>query len=166
MKTTRCSALCGAAFMAVAIMAATTALGAPDSTLDSNPEFTRLDTNHDGYVSRDEVKKIKDIEQAFGDADDNHDGKLDPDEFVKAQSIRDRIVAGRFIEDSVITAKIKAALLKDPSVSALDVKVETYKGTVLLSGFVADLKQAQRAAEIASGVRGVTEVRNSLIVKI
>lgn len=65
----------------------------------------------------------------------------------------------------MITAKVKAALLKDRKVKGLQVNVETYRGTVLLSGFVNEEQQAQRAAEIASGIRGVTAVKNSLMVK-
>ena len=90
---------------------------------------------------------------------------MDSDEFVKAQAIHARIVAGTYVEDSVLTAKVKAALLKDLRLKGFVVKVETYKGTVLLSGFVNEEQQAQRAAEIASGIRGVTAVKNSLIVK-
>ena len=128
-------------------------------------EFKRLDTNHDGYMSRAEAKKLKNFDRAFNEADENRDSRLDPDEFVKAQAIQSRIVAGTFIEDSVITAKVKTALLKDLHLKGLDVNVETYKGTVLLSGFVNEEQQVQRAAEIASGVRGVTSVKNSLIVR-
>ena len=131
----------------------------------NNPEFKRLDANRDGYLSRDEAKKIRSFDKAFSEADDNRDGKLDAAEFVKAQAIYDRLRAGQFVDDSVITTKVKAALLKDRNVRVLDVKVETYKGTVLLSGFVDNEKQAQRAAEIASGIRGVTAVKNSLVVK-
>lgn len=65
----------------------------------------------------------------------------------------------------MITAKVKASLLKDRKVKGLQVNVETYRGTVLLSGFVNEEQQAQRAAEIASGIRGVTAVKNSLMVK-
>ena len=75
------------------------------------------------------------------------------------------MVAGQYIDDSVITAKIKAALLKDPAVSALSVSVETRKGTVVLSGFVESAIQLRRAAEIAAGVQGVVTVKNGLVVK-
>lgn len=132
---------------------------------EPSPEFKRLDINRDGYINREEAKKLKNFDQAFTDADDNRDGRLDPDEFVKAQSIHARILAGTYIEDSVITAKVKAAMLKDLRLKGLDVKVETYRGTVLLSGFVNEEQQAKRAAEIAAGIHGVTAVRNSLMVK-
>ena len=130
-----------------------------------SPEFRQLDANHDGYISSAEAKKKRDFDKALREADDNHDGRLDAAEFVKAESVYSRIRAGQYVDDSVITAKVKAALLKDEQLAALGVTVETYKGTVLLSGFVSNERQVHRAAEIASGVRGVTAVRNSLIVK-
>jgi hyperosmotically inducible protein len=131
----------------------------------ASAEFRQLDANRDGYVSRDEARSIKGFEKAFQQADDNRDGRLDADEFVKAQAVHDRVRAGRYVEDSVITARVKAALLGDPVVSAFAVSVETYKGIVRLSGFVKDLAQARRAGEIAAGVEGVLTVRNALAVK-
>jgi hyperosmotically inducible protein len=131
----------------------------------SSPEFRQMDTNHDGYISSAEAKKQSDFDKALGEADDNHDGRLDATEFVKAESVYARMRAGQYINDSVITAKVKAALLKDERLSGLGVTVETYKGTVLLSGFVSNEQLARHAAEIASRVRGVTAVRNSLLVK-
>jgi hyperosmotically inducible periplasmic protein len=127
--------------------------------------FRKLDTDHDGYVSRAEAKKLKDFSNAFDDADENHDGRLSPEEFVKAESIYERTKAAEYIDDSVITAKVKAGLLKDPEVSALDVGVETYKGRVLLSGFVDSREQVRKAKRIASAVRGVQAVQDSLLVK-
>ena len=131
----------------------------------SSPDFKRMDTNHDGYISLNEARKHGDFDKALKEADDNHDGRLDAAEFVKAESVYSRMRAGQYIDDSLITAKVKAALLKDEHVSGLNVSVETYKGTVLLSGFVSNRRQAQRAAEIASGVRGVIAVKNDLVVK-
>jgi hyperosmotically inducible periplasmic protein len=139
--------------------------GAEGARTAENPLFQKLDVNRDGYVSREEARKLKNFDQAFTEADENRDGKLDPDEFVRAQSIYERQRAAQYLEDSFVTARIKAALFKDPHVSGLDVKVETHHGLVLLSGFVNDEKQARRAAEIASSVRGVTAIKSSLVVK-
>jgi len=149
------------------LIAAASAAGASQAAggTQASPEFQKLDTNRDGYLSRGETRKLRDFDAAFSEADDNRDGKLDAAEFVKAQSIQDRLVAGRFLDDSVITARVKAALLKDPVVSALAVSVETSKGTVLLSGFVDSEGQLRRAQEIAAGVPGVVTVRNGLVVK-
>ena len=69
---------------------------------------------------------------------------------------------GEYIDDKAVTAKVKAALLKDPEVKALQVKVETYNGVVQLSGFVDKPEQISRAGEIAKGVEGVKSVKNDL----
>jgi hyperosmotically inducible protein len=127
--------------------------------------FRKLDTDHDGYVSRAEARKLRDFSGAFDDADENHDGMLRHGEFVKAGSIYERTRAAEYIDDSVITAKVKAGLLKDPEISALDVGVETYKGRVLLSGFVDSREQIRKAKRIASAVRGVQAVQDSMLVK-
>ncbi len=150
-------------FAALALMAS--AHAAQHGATGSSPEFEQMDANHDGYISSAEAKKQSGFDRALKEADDNHDGRLDAAEFVKAESINARMRAGQYIDDSVITAKVKAALLKDERLSGLGVTVETYEGTVLLSGFVGDERQAQHAAEIASRVRGVTAVKNSLMVK-
>lgn len=134
-------------------------------TGQSGPDFNRFDSNHDGYVSRDEARQLRDFDQAFAEADDNRDGKLDAAEFTKAQSIHGREAVGNYMEDSFITAKVKAALLKDLKSRSFAVSVETRNGTVLLSGFVDDSGQVKRAADIASAVQGVVTVKNGLAVK-
>ncbi len=73
--------------------------------------------------------------------------------------------AGTYVDDAWISSKVKSALLASPEVSGLDIQVETYKGVVQLSGFVASESQVQRAVDIAEGVKGVKEVKNSLIVE-
>jgi len=153
------------ATLLVAAFATTAGDAADGRSPPESPEFARLDTNRDGHLNRDETRKLPNFEQAFREADDNRDGKLDADEFAKAQAIHERVRVEQYLDDSVITAKVKAALLKDLRLKGLDVKVETYRGTVLLSGFVNDGEQARRAAEIAAGVAGVAAVRNSLLVK-
>lgn len=72
---------------------------------------------------------------------------------------------GEFVDDATITTKVKAAMVRDPVVSALDVNVDTFKGTVQLTGFVDTQEQAQRAEQIAAGVQGVTSVQNKVTVK-
>lgn len=73
--------------------------------------------------------------------------------------------AGRVVDDSVITAKVKAALIADSVTKAHQIDVETYQGEVQLSGFV-DAKEARaRAAELARKVDGVRSVKNSLEVR-
>ncbi len=72
---------------------------------------------------------------------------------------------GEFLDDSVITTRVKAALVKDPMVSALDVNVESFKGAVQLSGFVKTAAQRDRAIRIADAVPGVTQVFNSIQIR-
>ncbi|MBI4194393.1 MAG: BON domain-containing protein [Betaproteobacteria bacterium] len=151
--------------VALAGGAISTSPASAQAAAQGSPEFKRLDADRDGYVSRAEAKRIADFDKAFREADDNRDGRLDADEFVKAQSIHERMRAGQYLDDSMITAKVKAALLKDLRLKGLDVKVETHKAIVLLSGFVKDEEQVRRAAEIAAGIEGVAAVKNSLMVK-
>ena len=72
---------------------------------------------------------------------------------------------GEYIDDATTTTKVKAAFVKDPVVSAMDVKVDTFKGTVQLSGFVDTAEQKTRAEQVAAGVNGVAAVKNNITVK-
>ena len=74
----------------------------------------------------------------------------------------ERASAVRVRQDAVITAKVLAALLGQPGVKSLDVSVDTIDGEVKLTGFVRDEVQRKKALEIASGVAGVTAVRDKL----
>jgi len=73
--------------------------------------------------------------------------------------------AGEYVDDSVITTKIKSLLAADNFLKSFQISVETYKGTVQLSGFVDSQKAVDKAGEIASGVKGVKSVKNNLNVK-
>jgi osmotically-inducible protein OsmY len=73
--------------------------------------------------------------------------------------------AGEYVDDAVITTKVKAAFAADPTVKATEINVETFKGDVQLSGFVAQPGDAQRAVDIARAVKGVTSVKNDIRVK-
>lgn len=72
---------------------------------------------------------------------------------------------GEYVDDSAITAKVKAAFLKDDVVKASAVSVETFKGIVQLSGFVDTAAEKYRAADLAAGIRGVHDVKNKITVK-
>ncbi len=72
---------------------------------------------------------------------------------------------GELIDDTAVTTKVKSRLIGDKDVSALDVRVETFKGTVQLSGFVGSEQERERAAELARSVDGVKEVKNDLRLK-
>jgi hyperosmotically inducible protein len=73
--------------------------------------------------------------------------------------------AGEAVDDGVITAKVKAALISDPNVAAHEVNVQTREGVVQLAGFVDSSSQKSNAAEAARRVAGVKEVDNQLEVK-
>lgn len=72
---------------------------------------------------------------------------------------------GTEIDDGVVTAKVKSALLADPDVKSFDLKVETRKGEVMLSGFVGNQAQVDRAILVARGVEGVKAVANKMDLK-
>ncbi|NMF90219.1 BON domain-containing protein [Aromatoleum petrolei] len=72
---------------------------------------------------------------------------------------------GEYIDDSVITTKVKSAFVEDKAVNALDIKVVTFKGAVQLSGFANNPQEIDRAVEIARGVKGVTSVKNDIRLK-
>jgi len=72
---------------------------------------------------------------------------------------------GNKIDDSVITTQVKSALLADASINGLDITVTTRKGEVQLSGFVNNQGQMDRAAEVARGVEGVSQVANDMSLK-
>jgi hyperosmotically inducible periplasmic protein len=72
---------------------------------------------------------------------------------------------GEYIDDATITAKVKAAFVKDDTVSAGQVSVTTFKGNVQLSGFVDNAEMKTRAGQIAGTIEGVTNVTNNITVK-
>jgi osmotically-inducible protein OsmY len=72
---------------------------------------------------------------------------------------------GGYIDDSVITTKVKAAIFQEPSLKSAEINVETFKGTVQLSGFVSSRGDIDKAVEITRGVAGVKSVKNDMRVK-
>ena len=72
---------------------------------------------------------------------------------------------GEYIDDSVITTKVKSLLASDDFLKSFAISVETYKGTVQLSGFVDSQKAIDKAVEITRSVNGVKSVKNNLNVK-
>ncbi len=73
--------------------------------------------------------------------------------------------AGEYMDNSVITAKVKTAIFKDPSLKSAEINVETFKGVVQLSGFVSSQADINRAVEIARAVEGVKSVENDMQLK-
>jgi len=73
--------------------------------------------------------------------------------------------SGEYVDSTVITAKVKAAIFDDPALKVLDINVETFKDVVQLSGFVNSAEIRNRAGVVAGRVSGVKSVRNNLVVK-
>ncbi|WP_265942527.1 BON domain-containing protein [Dechloromonas sp. A34] len=69
---------------------------------------------------------------------------------------------GDYVDDTVITTKVKAAILEDSALKVSEINVETYKGRVQLSGFVSSRDQIERAAEVTRKVKGVKSVVNDI----
>lgn len=72
---------------------------------------------------------------------------------------------GEYIDDSVITTKVKAALIKNDTTPGGSISVETFKGVVQLSGFVDTEAQKLRAGDVSRSIEGVLDVVNNITVK-
>jgi len=69
---------------------------------------------------------------------------------------------GEYFDDTVITSKVKTAILNEPTLKSAQINVETFKGVVQLTGFVSSNAEINRAGEVARGVSGVASVRNDM----
>jgi len=85
--------------------------------------------------------------------------------FLGCAATQKRESTGQYVDDSVITAKVKSAIFNEPTLKTLQINVETYKGVVQLSGFVDSSQSVEKAAEVARRVEGVRQVKNALVVK-
>lgn len=72
---------------------------------------------------------------------------------------------GEYIDDSVITSRVKAAIFNEPTLKSAEINVETFKGIVQLSGFVSSASDLSKAVQLASSVGGVGSVKNDMQVK-
>jgi len=72
---------------------------------------------------------------------------------------------GEYIDDTILTTKVKAAVLNEPTLKSAEVNVETFKGVVQLSGFVSSQADINRATEVARSIKGVKSVKNDMRVK-
>lgn len=72
---------------------------------------------------------------------------------------------GEYIDDAAISNKVRAELIGDKDLNVFKIDVTTFKGVVLLSGFVNSASIKERAGTVAASVQGVKEVRNNLVVK-
>src|SRR3972149_7256182 len=80
--------------------------------------------------------------------------------FLGCASTQKREGTGEYVDDSVITAKVKAAIFNDPTLKVNEINVETFKGVVQLSGFVRSQADIDKAVEVVRGVAGVKSVKN------
>lgn len=72
---------------------------------------------------------------------------------------------GEYVDDVMITSKVKAAIFGEPTLKSAEINVETFKGVVQLSGFVSSQAAIQKAVELARSVNGVSSVKNDMRVK-
>jgi osmotically-inducible protein OsmY len=85
--------------------------------------------------------------------------------FVGCASTPKQEGTGEYIDDTVITTKVKAAVFNEPPLKSAEINVETFKGVVQLSGFVSSQADVNKATEVARGVKGVKSVKNDMRVK-
>lgn len=72
---------------------------------------------------------------------------------------------GEYVDDAVITTKVKAAIFNEPTLKSAEINVETFKGVVQLSGFVNSQADISKAVSLARNVNGVTAVKNDMRLK-
>jgi osmotically-inducible protein OsmY len=85
--------------------------------------------------------------------------------FAACASTRTHESTGEYVDDSVITTKVKSLLAEDDFLKSFQISVETFQGTVQLSGFVNTQQAVNKASEIVRSVKGVKSLKNNLIVK-
>ncbi|MHB8708181.1 MAG: BON domain-containing protein [Desulfuromonadales bacterium] len=85
--------------------------------------------------------------------------------FLGCAATQTRQSTGEYVDDTVITTKVKAAIFEEPTLKTLQINVETRNGVVQLSGFVDNAQSVTKAAAVARTVKGVISVKNDLIVK-
>jgi hyperosmotically inducible periplasmic protein len=133
----------------------------PSDTPAVNADFYALDRNRDGYITRLEAAGDREIAKRFAAFDLDNDGRLSESEFVLAKEDNDK----RAMRDTVLTARIKAALLAERGIPSMSISVETYEGRVQLSGFVNSPEIVSRAGRVTATVNGVRTVHNNITVK-
>ena len=137
------------------ILASSTALG------QSSADFVALDRNRDGSISKVEALANSEVHKRFSAFDADKDGRLTQEEYAAAMEDNQK----RVLQDSVITARVKAALLAEKGIPSLAISVETYEGQVQLSGFVRAAEIVSRAGRVTAGVNGVRTVHNNISVR-
>jgi osmotically-inducible protein OsmY len=85
--------------------------------------------------------------------------------FTACAATQKRESTGQYVDDSVITTKVKTAIFNEATLKTFQINVKTYKAVVQLSGFVDSAQSVTKAAEVARRVEGVESVENGLLVK-
>jgi len=85
--------------------------------------------------------------------------------FLGCAATQKRESTGQYVDDSVITTKVKAAIFNEETPKSMQINVETYKGVVQLSGFVDSAQSVKKAGDVARSVENVKDVKNDLVVK-
>ena len=85
--------------------------------------------------------------------------------FLGCAATQQRESTGQYVDDTVITSKVKTAIFNESSLKTMQINVKTFKGVVQLSGFVDSAQSVKKAGEVARSVEHVIEVKNDLIVK-
>ncbi|MEO8409775.1 MAG: BON domain-containing protein [Propionivibrio sp.] len=85
--------------------------------------------------------------------------------FVGCASTSKQEGTGEYLDDSVITTKVKAAILEEATLKSAEINVETFKGVVQLSGFVSSQTAINKAVDVTRHVSGVTSVKNDMRIK-
>jgi hyperosmotically inducible protein len=127
----------------------------------TRPDFAALDRNRDGSISKVEALADPEVQKRLAAFDQDRDGLLSEGEHAAAMQDNEK----RILLDSVITARVKAALLAERGIPSLSISVETYEGRVQLSGFVQAPDIVSRAGRVTAGVGGVRTVHNSITVR-
>ena len=124
-------------------------------------QFSALDRNRDGYVTRIEALADQEIHKRFAQFDADKDRQLSLAEYLAAREDIDK----RAQQDALLTARVKAALIAERGIPWTAISIDTYEGGVQLSGFVPAPDLASRAGRVTAGVNGVRTVHNNLLVK-
>jgi hyperosmotically inducible protein len=124
-------------------------------------DFLALDRNRDGYISKVEALANPEVQKRFAVFDADKDGRLSEAEYAAAMEDNEK----RIVQDAIITARVKAALLAERGIPSLSISVETYEGRVLLGGFVKAPDIVSRAGRVSAGVSGVRTVDNNITVR-
>ncbi|MBE0612059.1 MAG: BON domain-containing protein [Burkholderiales bacterium] len=129
-----------------------------------NDEGKFCGTCHDGKKAF-SVKVQADCVKCHEKGADAKTGAVEPVKEKLTLSASKKESPGEYVEDTVITAKVKAAVLEESSLKSAEINVETFKGVVQLTGFVNSSADIKKAVAVAKVVKGVKSVKNDMILK-